>query len=322
LAAQHYLRQIGTSEEWFSRIIKSWRPDLIHTLGLEPASYYYYDVRKKYNLEAIGKWIVQVRGGPDLALNRLLPEFSQKIRSVFRECDQVIADNRQNYEYALEMGLPRDRICDLGALPGSGGIDVERLKSQWQEPPSARERIIVWPKAYECPQSKALPVFEALKLAWSWLAPCKICMFAADQETMLWFQALPQSIKDSSCISYRVPRDEVLASIVRARVMLAPSILDGVPNSLYEAMAGGAFPIVSPLETITPIVREGENVLFARNLYPEEIAAALVRAMSDDALVDQASRNNSTLVSQVANRASIIPKITGYYDRLSASKAR
>ena len=49
----------------------------------------------------------------------------------------------------------------------------------------------------------------------------------------------------------------------------------------------GAFPIVSPLETITNLIKQDENVLFARNLYPNEIADALIRAMMDDELVDQ-----------------------------------
>jgi len=319
-AVQHYRKPVGTSEEWLAQIIKAWKPDIIHTLGLEPASYYYYDVREKYNLRSIGKWIVQVRGGPDLALNRLLPEYSQKIQSVFQYCDQVIADNRQNYEYALSMGLQQNRICALGTLPGSGGIDVDGLKSLWQGPPSSREKIILWPKAYESPQSKALPVFEALKLAWSRLPECKIYMFAADHETMMWFQALPEYIKSASYISYRVPRNEILSKVVSSRVMLAPSILDGIPNALYEAMAGGAFPIVSPLETITPIVRDGENVLFARNLYPQELADALVRAMSDDQLVDTASLKNYLLVGQIANRALVMPKVIDYYCRLSGHR--
>jgi glycosyltransferase involved in cell wall biosynthesis len=315
-SSKYNLIEIDTDEKWLSAIIKTWKPDIIHTLGLEPASYYYLDVRKKYKLESIGKWVVQIRGGPDLMLNRLRPDYFKKIKHVFQECHQVIADNQQNYENALEMGLERDHICKLGTLPGTGGIDVEALKSRWQKPPSDREKIIVWPKAYECLQSKSLPVFEALKIVWSKISPCKIIMFAADDETMLWFQTLPQYIRESSSISYRVPRDEVLNCLINARVMLAPSILDGVPNSLYEAMAAGAFPIVSPLETITPIVRQEQNVLFAGNLYPNEIADALVTAMNDDALIDKAAENNLNLVRKIANRKTIKTNVVNYYQGL------
>jgi glycosyltransferase involved in cell wall biosynthesis len=143
-------------------------------------------------------------------------------------------------------------------------------------------------------------------------------MFAANQETTLWFQNLPEHIRQASCISYRVPRDEVLSCLLKARVMLAPSISDGVPNTLYEAMASGALPIVSPLETIVSVVNQEENALFARNLYPHEIADALSRAMNDDALVDQAAKNNFQLVRKIADRQTIKAKMVNYYQKLAA----
>ena len=101
-----------------------------------------------------------------------------------------------------------------------------------------------------------------------------------------------------------------------ARVMLAPSLVDGTPNSMFEAMASGAFPIVSPLETIRAIVEDERNVLFARNLYPDEIAAALKRAMTDDVLVDRASAENLELVRQLADRQKVRARVLGFYERL------
>jgi len=98
--------------------------------------------------------------------------------------------------------------------------------------------------------------------------------------------------------------------------MLAPSLIDGTPNTLFEAMATGAFPIVSPLETIRPLVKNGENVLFARNLYPEEIAQALLRAMVDDELVDTAARRNLELVRRLADRREIRNRVLEFYEDL------
>ncbi len=99
--------------------------------------------------------------------------------------------------------------------------------------------------------------------------------------------------------------------------MLAPSLVDGVPNSLYEAMACGSFPIVSPLETITTLVENGRNVLFARNLYPEEIADSLVRAMTDDRLVDNAATLNVEIVTRLADRREIERRVVDYYGKLA-----
>lgn len=301
---------------WLAEIIRRWRPHVIHTLGLDPAAYFYLDARRRYGLAGIGKWVAQVRGGPELALERLLPEKVGRIREVFAECDQMVADNRRNYDYALELGLRPEKLSTLGPVPGTGGIDVDELAQRWQGPPAGR-RVLLWPKAYECPQGKALPVYEALKLAWAHLPACEIHMLAMTPETRMWFQTLPEEIRRSCRTEERIPRAGVLDLMTRARVLFSPALSDGVPNAMYEAMAAGAFPIVSPIETIQEVVEPERNVLFARNLYPREMADALVRAMTDDALVERAARENLALVRRVADRGAIRERVIEFYGGLA-----
>ena len=306
-------------ERWLAQIIRCWRPDIIHTLGLDPAGYFYFRVCSRLELTGIGKWVLQLRGGSDLTLSRLDPEASIRIGRVLRECDQLVSDNEQNFDFALEMGARKEQISPLGTVPGTGGVDVTPLAQSWHDFPSSR-RIILWPKAYECPWSKALPVFEALNLAWDRIQPCELYMLAMNAETRMWYWALPERIRQFCHAEDRIPRDKVLELMVQARVMLAPSLVDGTPNSMFEAMAAGAFPIVSPLETMQPLVENEQNVLFARNLYPYDIAEALCRAMSDDALVDSAAEINLKLVRRVADRSEIRPRVIEYYERLAADK--
>ena len=68
---------------WLAEIIDQWRPHIVHTLGLEPAGYLYARVLKQTHSTNGSRWVAQVRGGPDLALNRLLPEYQPLIKSVF-----------------------------------------------------------------------------------------------------------------------------------------------------------------------------------------------------------------------------------------------
>jgi len=306
------------AREYLSGVINSWQPDIIHTLGLNPASYFFYHTCIDHSLQYSGKWVVQARGGIDLELNRLQPNHKNKITAILDACDMFIADNRANYDNALELGINPAKILPFEPVPGTGGIDMGMAANIHQGPPSIRERLIIWPKAYECPQSKAMPVFEALSLIAEKIAPCRILMLASTLETRAWFAALPEKVRGISTISDRIPRTELLSLIGRSRVMLAPSILDGVPNSLLEAMALGAFPIVSPLKTITPIVREEKNVIFARNLYPQEIAQALIRAMQDDVMIDAAALRNQKLVNRLADRTKIKMTIFQYYNRLKS----
>ena len=317
-----YLLWDGTGEleaRWLARVIRRWQPDVIHTLGLDPAGYFYFRTRNKFKLAGIGKWVLQLRGGSDLTLSRLDPETSIAIGRVLRECDQLISDNEQNFSFALEMGIREEQISQLAPVPGTGGIDVTPIAKAWQGFPSSR-RIILWPKAYECPWSKALPVFEAIKLSWDRIQPCEIYMIGMIPETRMWYWTLPERIRRSCHTEDRISRDRALELMVRARVMLAPSLVDGTPNSMFEAMAAGAFPIVSPLETIRPLVENERNVLFARNLYPDEITEALCRAMSDDALVDSAAQKNLEVVRKRADRSKIRPRVIEYYERLAIKK--
>jgi hypothetical protein len=303
---------------WLARILREWQPDIIHTLGIEQGGEFFLQVRRRYGLEAIGKWVLQTRGGSDLALTHLNPQRREELVDILGSCDQLISDNEQNFRIARELGVRESQLASIAPVPGTGGIDVESLHAKSREPTSKR-RSIVWPKAYDSAWGKMLPTFEALKLAWDGIQPVEIHMLSMNAESNMWFWSLPETIRSSCRPRERVERAEVLELLSHARVMLAPTLIDGVPNSLYEAMACGAFPILSPLETILPVVKNEENVLFARNLYPTEIAQALVRAMNDDDLVDAAARKNLELVTRIANRELIRPRVIEFYEQLARS---
>ena len=303
--------------KWLAAIIKDWHPDIIHTLGLFDlqGGLLYHTVRQRFGLAGIGKWVLQLRGGSDIALRKYNPESAKQILEILSECDAVITDNYVNINYINGLGLG-DKVASIAPVPGTGGLDTN-VEIENIVLPSKKERLILWPKAYESPWSKALPVMEAFGLAWNAIKPCEIYITASTPETETWFWTLPEEIRKHCSIRPRVPRNELLELMRRARVLLVPSLVDGVPNSLYEAMINGTFPIVSPLDTIKPVVENETNVLFARNLYPEEISRALVRAMSDDILVDEAAKNNLRLVKRIASRQEISKRVVAYYNDMA-----
>jgi glycosyltransferase involved in cell wall biosynthesis len=307
-------------QRWLAQVIRDWKPDVVHTFGIDPAGEFYFDTRREHGLASIGRWIAQTRGGSDLALARFDGDRASRVASVMRAADCLLSDNQINFEIARAMGVHAEQLSPIGTVPGTGGVDIDVLRSYASGRPSARS-VILWPKAYECPWSKALPVFEALVRHWDRLPPCEIHMLAMEPETRMWFHSLPPEIKQACRIDERIPRHEILRLMGRSRVMLAPSLVDGTPNSMFEAMATGAFPILSPLDTIRPLVQDERNVLFARNLYPDEIGQALVRAMTDDSLVDSAAERNLALVRELADRTEIRPRVVKLYESLAARSA-
>lgn len=306
-------------ERWLAGIVRRWRPHVVHTFGLDPAGFLYDRVRRE--LRQSGRqpapvWVLQLRGGSDLTLARHDPQRLPALRAALHGADEILSDNTVNSRYIRELGAPEAKLSSLTPVPGTGGLDVDAVHATATTPP-ARRRLILWPKAYEARWSKALPVIEALRSAWPGISPCSIHMLAADLETRSWVRTLPGELQSVISVEGRVPRKRTLALMAQARVMLAPSLIDGTPNTMFEAMTAGALPIVSPLDTISSVVRDSENVLFARNLYPDEIAAALARAMSDDVLVDRAAATNLERVRELADRAAIRPRVVAYYQQLA-----
>lgn len=305
--------------QWLARIVREWRPHIIHTFSLE-AGEYYLRVRRDYGVGSDAKWVLQARGGADLAWSHLDPELRGKIGEILRACDQLLSDNTQNFRIARELGVREEQLSSIGTVPGTGGVDLKGMAANWHGPPSGR-RLILWPKVYEWHWSKALPIYEALKLVWDRIQPCEVEMLATTPGARMYYWTLPEHMRRACRLRDRVPRVDALEAMTRARVMLAPSLVDGTPNSMFEAMAAGALPIVSPLETIRPLVEDKRNVLFARNLYPEEIAAALLRAMTDDALVEAAALRNLELISRVASRDEVRARVVNFYESLARGVA-
>ncbi len=304
------------TESWLAKVVADWRPQIVHTLGLDPAGFIFHRLRQRSADAADATWVLQLRGGSDLSLRRHDPAQRPAITEALTGCDQILTDNRVNMKIAAELGIPTERFASIAPIPGTGGVDLTEIGQLADRAPSDR-RTILWPKAYESQWSSAKPVLEALTSCWDQIQPCRVEVLNVTEDVRCWIQALPEHIRSHMTVDVRVPRREALGKLAGSRVLLAPSLVDGTPNVMFEAMAAGALPIVSPLETIRPIVEDRENVLFARNLWPAEISGALVTAMTDDGLVDRIAENNHRRIRELADRSVIRPKVIAFYEELA-----
>jgi glycosyltransferase involved in cell wall biosynthesis len=308
------------AQRWLQQIIATWRPHIVHTLGLRAAGLFFHEaMRERLPIDG-ATWVLQLWGGADLEIERPDPEHIRAASEALRASDQLFDDNPQGVDFARAIGVRDAQIAPLGIVPGAGGIDLDAIGGLARMSPSDR-RTIIWPKAYETPWNKSLPVIEALKIAWDRIGQFDVEILAVGPETRAWLRALPEPMREHFHVRDRLPREEVLALMSHSRVMLAPSLIDGLPNVLLEAMATGALPLVSPLAGIRSVAEDERHALFARNLYPEEIAAAIVRAMTDDDLVERVAAANHERVAEVADRAEIRRRITEYYRGLASRQA-
>jgi len=307
-------RPPNVDEYWtLVRLLLRFRPQVIHTFGFTEAALLLSCIPAASRFAS--RWVLQTRGGSDVAFTHAQPAWRSLFREVLPQADAIICDNEMNFKIFRGLGIEIKRREEISIAPGSGGVDTERFDPliPWRQ----RERLLLWNKAYESPWSKALPVLEGLRLAWARIQPVRCILTCADAELHDWLQLMPDDMRSAIELRERISQAEQFDIMKRAQVVLAPSLVDGLPNTLLEAMAAGAIPIVSPLSTLTPLFEHGRHVLFARNLYPNEIADALVCAFSgttSEEMVD----NNRERVKIVANRGQIAAQVALLYRNLSA----
>lgn len=94
--------------------------------------------------------------------------------------------------------------------------------------------------------------------------------------------------------------DEMATLFRRAVISASPSVHDGTPNSLLEAMAMGCFPVAGRLPSVEEWVDHGVNGLLFNSNDAQDIAAKINTALDDIALQDRARRINFELIK---NRA-------------------
>lgn len=299
------------------RALQTFKPHIVHTLGVFPASAFFIRLISEKNIGYRPKWIVQARGGPDIALNRKSPILEKEIKSILDRCDYFIADNQQNYTYALDMGLNPEKLSTIGAVPGTGGIDTALFDDV--PLPSKKERLILWPKAYNCIQSDGMVVLEALRLALPRIGKFRLIATAATPDVEYWFNEFFGHYGTQVEIHTRLPREQLLEIYRSARVLLAPSLSDGIPNSMYEAMASHTVPILSPIDTISSLFLNNIHTIYAPNLDPKAIAEALVKAMNDDVLADSIAKTNSAWLPTLAGRNKIRHLVTCMYHDVISS---
>ncbi|MDK3155395.1 glycosyltransferase [Kamptonema cortianum] len=106
-------------------------------------------------------------------------------------------------------------------------------------------------------------------------------------------------------VAPRLPYRELLGLFARSRIAISASDVDGTPSFLVEAMAAGAFPIHSDMESIREWVDPGQNGLVFPVADHRMLAEHIDRALRDDPMVIRAAEINRRTTLTRLNRSDI-----------------
>jgi glycosyltransferase involved in cell wall biosynthesis len=264
--------------------------------------------------------------GNDLTLNAAhSPVQRHWTRMTLHRANALMADSWRDLRLAPRHGFSKAR--PMLRVPGNGGIKADvffhgpadpDLRARLEIPLSAK--VVLNPRGVrEYVRTEAF--FFAIRELRT--AREDIWFVATGLKANARYEALAArlGISDRLRMLGTVPRGDMAKLYRLADVMVSPSVHDGTPNCLLEAMACGSFPIVGDIETMHEWIQHERNGLLVDPADPREIASAIVTAVDAEDFRMKAASFNVALVSRDANFGTCMSQVTSFYEELVSAQS-
>jgi glycosyltransferase involved in cell wall biosynthesis len=126
-----------------------------------------------------------------------------------------------------------------------------------------------------------------------------------------WIRRL--SIQNNVRLLPSIDRERMAEIFRMSSVAVSPSLHDGTPNTLLEAMACGCFPVAGDIESVREWVTDKANGLLCDPTDSDSLASAIVRALSDEQLRSRARALNIQLIAERAEYTNVMQQAEEFY---------
>lgn len=277
-------------EIYLSLVIKTFKPDIIHSLEMQSGAYLVNRVKQSWK-GAFPPWIIS-NWGSDIYLFGKDPQHSKQIRECLSNCDYYMCECNRDVKLAKKYGL-KGKV--LGILPNAGGYDVDKYRKYITILPSKRKRIML--KGYQGWAGRSLVALEAIDSLGDLLAKQGYSLTLYSTLGNVEVENKAKDICDRHSLklditSPNTDHDEIIKLHCKARISIGLSMSDGISTSLLEAMIAGSYPIQSYTACADEWILDGVT---GELVPPEDVGAvekAISKAIKNDQLVDRAARLN------------------------------
>lgn len=286
------------SQGQLNLLIKHIEPDIVHSLQIQHAHGPTLATKKSMGAD-FPAWMVSnwsVNGAPEFQSSTLTSE----ARRVLEECDYYVCGCQTDLEQAEQGGLKGE---PLPLLPCIAGFRLEQWYAHRQPGPTSTRRVILLDASHYL-TGRTMVGLRAIEL----------CADAIRERgySVLISPASPELHIPAELITYSagipielVPQGTEVDAMRRmgaARVHLSLNIAQSISYSLLEALVMGAFPIHSHTSSANEWIEDGKSGFIVPPDDPHIVAEALRRAITDDALVDEAvCINDETVRKRLAH---------------------
>jgi glycosyltransferase involved in cell wall biosynthesis len=134
---------------------------------------------------------------------------------------------------------------------------------------------------------------------------------SGERQVLGWIQDL--GIESSVELLPPLSREQMAERFRQAAVTVSPTVHDGTPNTLLEAMACGCFPVAGDLESIREWISTGVNGLLVDPTDPQELAGAILSALTQPGLRAGAAEHNLKMIRERAEYGGVMRSAEQFY---------
>jgi glycosyltransferase involved in cell wall biosynthesis len=261
-------------------------------------------------LEGPGPPLMMSIWGNDFTLHALAAQKMKKL--TYLSMDQAAGLHTDCYrDQRLAMVWGFDNRKPGIVLPGSGGVQLD----VFYPPSNHSEPVIINPRGFRT-YIRNDTFFRAIPLVLSHHPRARfLCPSMENQpEAIKWVKSL--GIDKVTQLLPRQTRFQMASLFRLSQVVVSPSIHDGTPNTVLEAMACGAFPVVGDLESLRELISPGVNGLLVDPNDPCGLAEAICDGLENSKLRQRARKINLSLIREKAEFHTVMSKATNFYENL------
>jgi Glycosyl transferases group 1 len=276
------------------KLIKAIRPTLLHSLELQHGGYLCLEARRRMGSD-FPCWLAS-SWGSDIFLYRKLPEHVPVLRELFQNIDALHSDCARDLDLAVELGFQGYRFPVVSA---AGGADLSTYPDPATLPPPSKRNIILV-KGNHGWAGRGINILMALHRIAPAIKSYRIRVSHSGRAVQRIVEMLAQEDGlDIGLDPYYPYHSSAIERLAAARFVVATGVSDGIGTTLLEAMAVGTFCIQANTSCACEWVTPGRTALITSPHDVSAIGAAIMKAASDDALVDDAvAINRKTIVQR------------------------
>ncbi|HEX5368032.1 MAG TPA: glycosyltransferase [Dehalococcoidia bacterium] len=288
------------------RVLDDIKPDVLHAHYV--VEHGYYGSLAGFHPYVVSAW------GSDLLVESHKPLGRLIARRALRSADFVTGNDASLLQRAIELGVPPERtaVVHLGTERRflDAGADSVNLRD------AASTLTVISDRALEPLYNidVVLRAFPALRQS----VPEARLVIAHDgsQRQILEALAVQLGLGDSVRFAGRLDAAALAVALAQAQVYVSVPSSDSFAVSTLEAMGAGAFPVLSDLPSAHGWVEDGVDALIVPPRNVDALAAALQRALSDDALRRSTAEANRSKVEAGGLRERTMLQMERIYYRL------